>query len=38
MAVKTTSDIQIENTSYTAKDFSQIYPELVDLAKTITNK
>lgn len=38
MAVKTNSDIQIENISYTNKDFSQIYPELVDLAKKITNK
>lgn len=38
MAIKTQSDIRIENTSYTNKDFSQIYPELVDLAKKITNK
>ena len=38
MAIKTNSDIQIENISYTNKDFSQIYPELVDLAKKITNK
>lgn len=38
MAIKTKSDILIENTSYTNKDFSQIYPELVDLAKRITNK
>ena len=32
MAIKTNSDIQIENISYTNKDFSQFYPELVDLA------
>lgn len=38
MAVKTESDIQIENKSYTNKDFTQIYPELIDLAKTLTNK
>lgn len=38
MAVKTKSDIQIENKSYTDKDFSQIYPELLDLVKKLTNK
>lgn len=38
MAVKTSSDIQIENKSYTNKDFSQIYPELLDLVKKLTNK
>ena len=38
MAVKTKSDIQIENKSYTNKDFSQIYPELLDLVKKLTNK
>ena len=38
MAVKTSADIQIENKSYTNKDFSQIYPELLDLVKKLTNK
>ena len=38
MAIKTKSDIQIENKSYTNKDFSQIYPELLDLVKKLTNK
>ena len=38
MAIKTKKDLQIDNISYTNKDFAQIYPELVDLAKKITNK
>lgn len=38
MAVKTSADIQIENKSYTNKDFSQLYPELLDLVKKLTNK
>ena len=34
----TNKDIEINNTSYTQKDFAQIYPELVDLTKKLTNK
>ena len=32
------TNLEIANTSYTNKDFGQIYPELVDLVKTLTNK
>ena len=34
----TNKDLEIENISYTNKDFGQIYPELVELAKSLTNK
>lgn len=34
----TNKDLQIENISYTNKDFGQIYPELIELAKSLTNK
>ena len=35
---KITKDLLIDNTSYTNKDFTQIYPELLDLTKNLTNK
>ena len=31
-------ELQISNRSYTRKDFAQIYPELLSLAKTLTNR
>lgn len=34
----TNKDLEIENISYTNKDFGQIYPELVELAGKLTNK
>ena len=34
----TNKDLEIENISYTNKDFGQIYPELLDLTKKLTNK
>lgn len=34
----TNKDLEIQNISYTNKDFGQIYPELLDLVKNITNK
>lgn len=34
----TNKDLAIENISYTNKDFGQIYPELLELVKTLTNK
>lgn len=34
----TNKDLEIENISYTNKDFGQIYPELVDQGKALTNK
>lgn len=34
----TNKDLDIQNISYTNKDFGQIYPELVELAKKLTNK
>lgn len=34
----TNKDLEIENISYTNKDFGQIYPELLDLVKKLTNK
>lgn len=34
----TNKDLDIENISYTNKDFGQIYPELIELAKSLTNK
>ena len=34
----TNKDIQIENISYTNKDFGQIYPELVSQTKSLTDK
>lgn len=34
----TKKDLEIQNTSYTNKDFSQIYPEQLDIIKKITNK
>ena len=34
----TKKDLEINNISYTNKDFSQIYPELLDLTKKLTNK
>lgn len=32
------NELQISNRSYTKKDFAQIYPELLDLAKALTSK
>lgn len=32
------NELQISNRSYTKKDFAQIYPELLDLAKSLTSK
>ena len=34
----TEKDLAISNISYTNKDFTQIYPEMVDLVKQLTNK
>jgi hypothetical protein len=34
----TKKDLEIENISYTNKDFAQIYPELLDIVKKVTNK
>ena len=34
----TKKDLEINNVSYTNKDFEQIYPEQLDLVKKITNK
>ena len=34
----TQNDLDIENLSYTKKDFGQIYPELLDLAKQLSSK
>ena len=34
----TNKDLEIQNISYTNKDFGQIYPELLDVVKNITNK
>ena len=34
----TNKDLEIENISYTNKDFGQIYPELLELVKKLTNK
>lgn len=34
----TNKDLEIQNTSYTNKDFGQIYPEQLDLVKNLTNK
>ena len=34
----TESELKISNESYTHKDFYQIYPEILDLVKKITNK
>lgn len=34
----TNKDLEIQNISYTNKDFGQIYPELIDLVKNITDK
>lgn len=34
----TQNDLDIENISYTNKDFAQIYPELVELVKKLTDK
>ena len=34
----TNKDLEIENISYTNKDFGQIYPELLELTKKLTNK
>lgn len=34
----TNNDLTIENLSYTKKDFGQIYPELLDLAKQLSSK
>lgn len=33
----TNKDLEIENISYTNKDFGQIYPELIELVKKLTN-
>ena len=34
----TKKDLEIENISYTNKDFGQIYPELIELAKELTDR
>ena len=34
----TNKDLEIENISYTNKDFGQIYPELLELTKKLTVK
>ena len=34
----TNKDLEIENISYTNKDFGQIYPELLELIKKMTDK
>ena len=34
----TEQELQINNKSYTNKDFNTIYPELLDLATKLTNK
>lgn len=34
----TNKDLMIQNESYTKKDFYQIYPEILDLVKQITNR
>ena len=34
----TEKDFEISNKSYTNKDFESIYPELLDLVKTLTTK
>ena len=34
----TENELDISNKSYTNKDFQTIYPELLDLVKTLTNK
>jgi len=31
-------DVQISKMSYTHKDFASIYPDMLDLAKELTNK
>ena len=34
----TEKDIELQNTSYINKDFAQIYPEVLDLAKSLTSE
>lgn len=34
----TNTDLEIYNKSYTAQDFQSIYPQLLDLVKTLTNR
>lgn len=34
----TESELKISNESYTHKDFYQIYPEILDLVKNITER
>ena len=33
----TTNDLELSSMSYTSKDFGTLYPELLDLAKKLTN-
>ena len=33
----TTNDLELSSMSYTSKDFGALYPELLDLAKKLTN-
>ncbi len=36
--MKSENDIQLSKMSFTDKDFASLYPDLLDLARTLTNE